>query len=276
MNFRNIVMVFLVVGSFFAINTTPSFAAPEEDKLTGRQIMEKQKELHKVSSEIEFQKMVLVDKSGTKETRDVRRYIQEQEEVDVFRSLIVFLQPADIKGTALLNWQHKDQSDDQWLYLPAQGKMQRIAKGGGRNYFMGTDFTYEDMQSEEFDDYKYTLLKEEPFAEEGTCYVVEAIPATKEKERGSGYSKRVMWLRKDIFLTVKVDFYGRRKKLIKTQTNSAIENVKGTIWRAKKTLMDNFKVKHKTAIMVVKRAVNEEIPAKTFTERFILKGEHTQ
>jgi hypothetical protein len=40
--------------------------------------------------------------------------------------------------------------------------------------------------------------------------------------------------------------------------------------------MDNFKVKHKTAIMVVKRAVNEEIPAKTFTERFILKGEHTQ
>ncbi len=275
MNFRNIVMVFLVVGSFFAINTTPSFAAPEEDKLTGRQIMEKQKDLHKVSSEFEFQKMVLVDKTGSKETRDVRRYIKENE-VDVFRSLIVFLQPSDIKGTALLNWQHKDRADDQWLYLPAQGKMQRIAKGGGRNYFMGTDFTYEDMQSEEFDDYKYTLLKEEPYADEGTCYVVEAIPANKEKERESGYSKRIMWLRKDIFLTVKIDFYDRRKKLIKTQTNSAIENVKGTIWRAKKALMDNHKAKHKTAIMVVKREVNEEIPDKTFTERFILKGEHTQ
>tara|TARA_B100000959_G_scaffold211076_1_gene221832 strand:+ start:152 stop:979 length:828 start_codon:yes stop_codon:yes gene_type:complete len=275
MNFRNIVVVFLVVGSFFAINTTPSFAAPEEDKLTGRQIMEKQKDLHKVSSEFEFQKMVLVDKTGSKETRDVRRYIKENE-VDVFRSLIVFLQPSDIKGTALLNWQHKDRADDQWLYLPAQGKMQRIAKGGGRNYFMGTDFTYEDMQSEEFDDYKYTLLKEEPYADEGTCYVVEAIPANKEKERESGYSKRIMWLRKDIFLTVKIDFYDRRKKLIKTQTNSAIENVKGTIWRAKKALMDNHKAKHKTAIMVVKREVNEEIPDKTFTERFILKGEHTQ
>ena len=54
MNFRNIVVVFLMVGSFFAINATPSFAAPEEDKLTGRQIMEKQKDLHKVSSEFEF------------------------------------------------------------------------------------------------------------------------------------------------------------------------------------------------------------------------------
>ena len=114
MNFRNIAVVFLMGAFFFAINATPSFAEPEEGKLTGRQIMEKQKELHKVSSEIEFQKMVLVDKSGTKETRDVRRYIQEQEEVDVYRSLIVFLQPSDIKGTALLNWQHKDQSDDQW------------------------------------------------------------------------------------------------------------------------------------------------------------------
>jgi hypothetical protein len=136
MNFRNIVVVFLMVGSFFAINATPSFAAPEEDKLTGRQIMEKQKELHKVSSEFEFQKMVLVDKTGSKETRDVRRYIKENE-VDVFRSLIVFLQPSDIKGTALLNWQHKDRSDDQWLYLPAQGKMQRIAKGGGKKLFHG-------------------------------------------------------------------------------------------------------------------------------------------
>ncbi len=276
MNFRNFAVVFLMGVFFFTINAVPSFADPSEGELTGRQIMEKQKELHKVSSEFESQKMVLVDKSGTKETRDVRRYIQEQEETDVFRSLIVFLQPPDIKGTALLNWQHKDQSDDQWLYLPAQGKMQRIAKGGGRNYFMGTDFTYEDMQSEEFDDYTYTLLREEPIADEGDCYVVEALPATKEKQRGSGYSKRIMWLRKDIFITVKVEFYDRRKKLIKTQTNSAFENVKGTIWRAKKTLMDNIKVQHKTAIMVVKRTVNEEIPAKTFTERFILKGEHTQ
>ena len=275
MNFRNIVVIFLMVGFFFTINAATSFAAPAEGKLTGRQIMEKQKELHKVSSEFEFQKMVLVDKTGSKETRDVRRYIQEQEE-DVFRSLIVFLQPSDIKGTALLTWQHKNQADDQWLYLPAHGKMQRIAKGGKRNYFMGTDFTYEDMQSEEFDDYKYTLLKEESCANEYTCYVVEAIPANKEKERASGYSKRIMWLRKDIFFTVKIEFYDRRKKLIKTQTNSAIANVKGTIWRTRKTLMDNHKAKHKTAIMVVKREVNEEIPAKTFTERFILKGEHTQ
>ncbi len=275
MDFRNIVGFFLMVGFYFAINASPSFAAPTEGKLTGRQIMEKQKELHNVSSEFESQKMVLVDKTGSKETRDVRRYIKEHE-TDVFRSLIVFLQPSDIEGTALLNWQHKDQADDQWLYLPAQGKMQRIAKGGKKNYFMGTDFTYEDMQSEEFDDYKYTLLKEEPYANEYTCYVVEAIPANKEKERESAYSKRVMWLRKDIFLTVKIDFYDRREKLIKTQTNSAIENVKGTIWRAKQTIMDNHKSKHKTAIMVVKREVNEEMPDKTFTERFILKGEHTQ
>jgi len=275
MNFRNSVVIFLMVGFFFAINATPSFAAPVEGKLTGRQIMEKQKELHKVSSEFEFQKMVLVDKTGSKEARDVRRYIKEHDP-DVFRSLIVFLQPSDIKGTALLNWQHKDQADDQWLYLPAQGKMQRIAKGGEKNYFMGTDFTYEDMQSEEFDDYKYTLLKEEPFAEEYICYVVEAVPANKEKEHESGYSKRIMWLRKDIFATVKIDFYDRRNNLIKTQTNSALENVKGTIWRAKNAIMDNHKAKHKTAIMVVEREVNEEIPAKTFTERFILKGEHTQ
>ena len=70
--------------------------------MTGRQIMEKQKELHKTSSEYEVQQMVLIDKTGTKEARSLKRYVKEVEK-DVYRSLIVFLSPSDIKGTSLLN-----------------------------------------------------------------------------------------------------------------------------------------------------------------------------
>lgn len=243
-------------------------------EMTGREIMDKQKSLHKSQSEFELQKMILVDKGGEKETRELRRYAKEVE-LDVNQTLIAFLAPSDIKGTALLTWQHKSADDDQWLYLPAQGRMQRIAKGGKKNYFMGTDFTYEDLESEELDDYQYNVLREEDF--EGTpCYVLEAIPATDLVKKESSYSKRLFWVSKDKFTTLKIEFYDRFAKHIKTQTNHDWENVAGTLWRPKKVLMVNHKNSHKTLTGSIQREVNKEIPEQTFTERFILKGSHAQ
>ena len=141
---------------------------------------------------------------------------------------------------------------------------------------MGTDFTYEDMQSEEFDDYQYNTLKEESCGEGQSCYVVEAVPANAIKKRESGYSKRVMWVDKTSFVTVKAEFYDRRKKLLKTQSNSDFKNVSGSIWRGNKSLMENHQNGHKTAIKIVERKFNHDILDKNFTERFILKGEHIQ
>ena len=79
--------------------------------LTGREIMQKKKDLHESTSEFVEQNMVLVSKRGRKEVRKLRHYTQEVEE-DVERVLIVFLSPPDIRGTALLTWEHTDREDD--------------------------------------------------------------------------------------------------------------------------------------------------------------------
>jgi len=261
-----------ILSMLMIITFATSFSAFAE--MTGREILEKQEELHESQTEVEFQKMILIDKSGKKDIREVRRYAKEVE-ADVYRGLIAFVEPADIRGTALLNWQHADQDDDQWLYLPAQGRLQRIAKGGKKNYFMGTDFTYEDLESEEYDDYVYTILREEEL--DGTLFwVIEAVPANDEVKKNSGYGKRIQWVSKTDYTTLKVEFYDRRAKLIKTQTNAEFENVGGTMMRPKKVLMDNHKIEHKTLIGAVSREVNGEIDDETFAERFILKGKHVQ
>ncbi len=243
-------------------------------ELTGREIVDKQKNLHEVKNDFELQKMILVDKKGKKEVREVRRYQKEVED-DVRRGLIVFLSPPNIRGTALLTWEHKDAEDDQWLYMPARGKMQRIAKGGKKNYFMGTDFAYEDLRSEDLDAHKYNRLKDEVYKDQD-CYVVESLPATKDEKKSSGYSKRVMWIKKDNFVTVKMDFYGRRGKLLKTQISVSFVNVKGDVWRADKTLMNHHQKKHKTLVGTVKRDLDSVIPDQNLAERFILKGLHTK
>jgi len=247
-------------------------------ELTGRQVMKQQKEQHKVKTEIGNEIMLLVDKDGSKEKRLLKRYAREVGD-DVHHYLIVFLDPADIKGTALLTWEQKDRENDQWLYLPAQKKMQRIAKGSKKNYFMGTDFTYEDMEPEDIDNFNYTILRSEKLNQdkkESDCYVIEAVPANKEKKRGSGYSKRIMWINKKNLFTLKVEFYDRRARLQKIQTNHALENISGTVWRAKKTLMNHLERKHKTLTGITSRNINTPVKDSIFTERFILSGKHTQ
>jgi hypothetical protein len=264
-----------IILGFFLICFAFDVAA---ETLTGKQVMEKQKELHKVRSEIGDEIMLLVDKKGGKEKRQVRRYAKEIGD-DLHRYLIVFLKPADIRATALLTWEQEERDNDQWLYMPAHKKMQRIAKGSKKSYFMGTDFTYEDMEPEDLDSFNYTILRTEKIThdkQEFECYVIEAVPANKKKARVSGYKRRILWVEKAHLTTLKIEFYDRRNRLQKTQTNHDLKNIAGTVWRPNKTFMKHQEKNHKTLTLITKRVINQPIKSNVFTERFILSGKHVQ
>jgi len=243
-------------------------------EMSGRQIMDEQKTRHEVDSEYVEVVMLLADSKGNKEKRLTKQYNKKLGNGEA-RALLVFLDPADIKGTALLTWDHDKDPSDQWLYLPAQGRMQRIAEGSKKSYFMGTDFTYEDLEPEDMDNYVYTVLKSEDL-DGAACWVVEAVPANDAKKRESSYSKRLLWVRQDNYVTAKVEFYDRRERILKTQTAHDLENVQGTVWRARKTLMDNVSKQHKTVMGLKTRELNKPIDDQVFTERFILKGSHLE
>lgn len=245
-------------------------------ELSGRQIIDEVHDRHEQPHELEEQSMELVSRSGDKETREVRRYSRKGKNEN-FKYLITFLKPKGIRGTALLTWQHKEaeKDDDQWLYLPAYGnKLKRIAKGGRKNYFMGTDYTYEDMISESRDNFQYEILADEQ-ADGHDLYVIKATPNNKSTLKNSGYSYRLLKIRKDIFFIVASDFYDKRGRLIKKQYNTNLKNIKGQTWRANKSVMDNIKKKHKTVVYTRNRTFNEKsTPEKTFKKRFITSKKH--
>ena len=241
------------------------------DKLTARQIMKKQKDMHKTTSEIEFQKMMLIDRKGGKELRELRRYNLETGK-ELYKYLLIFLSPKDIRGTSLLTWQKEGGEDDQWIYMPALGrKLKRMAKGSKKGYFMGTDFTYADLSPEPLDDNAYELLGEEKF-EGQDVWIIESKPVP-AKLKESAYSKKILRVRKDIFFTVDIEFYNPRGKHIKTQSMSGIKKIEGTIHRADKALMDHLKRQHKTVMMVIKRELNAKVDPKIFTESSVIKEE---
>ncbi|MEP4378371.1 MAG: outer membrane lipoprotein-sorting protein [Alphaproteobacteria bacterium] len=261
----------LVAAAAVAVWVSPAGA---QDNLTGRQIMDEVSERHDRPFEFEVQKMTLIDRSGNEEKRDVQRYAREISD-DETRYLMAFHAPSGIRGTALLTWQQDNQDDDQWLYLPAQGnRAKRIAEGGRKNYFMGTDYTFEDLISESRDKFSYERLPDETI--DGTEYfVVDAFPQDATVKAETGYKSRRFFVLKDIFFIARTDYFDRRGRFIKKQAAEQIEQIDGDMYRARISLMDNEKLKHKTRIEVIERTFEEgDVPEQLFHTRFITSNRH--
>ncbi len=177
--------------------------------------------------------MTLRSKTGKTSTRNIRVKTLEVEG-DGDKSLSIFDEPADVKGTAMLTYSHGLEADDQWLYLPALKMVKRINSRNKSGPFMGSTFAFEDLSSQEVEKYSYKFLREEACGE-WQCYVIERTPEYKY----SGYTRQVTWLDKEAYRVVKVEFYDRKKALLKTLVTSDFNQYLGHYWRPGKMDMMN-------------------------------------
>ncbi len=186
--------------------------------------------------------MTLRNKQGDESRRELRlKSLEVQGDGD--KSMTVFDSPKDVKGTGLMSYSHITKSDDQWLYLPALKRIKRISSKNKSGPFMGSEFAFEDLSSFEVDKYEYKYLGEEK-ANGLDSYKSEMIPVYKH----SGYSKIVVWLDKKEFRIQKMDFYDRKKSLLKTQVFEDYKIYLGKYWRAHKNLMTNHQTGKSTTL----------------------------
>lgn len=179
------------------------------------------------------QAMVLRNKQKQESRRVMRIKILEGTD-DGDRSLIVFDRPRDIDGTALLTFTHKSGDDDQWLYLPALKRVKRISASNKSGSFVGSEFAYEDLTSQEVEKYTYKYLRDEKLDGQD-CFVVERYPVAEN----SGYTRQITWIDKAEYRVQKVDYYDRKEALLKTLTFRGYKQYLGKFWRAKTLAMVN-------------------------------------
>jgi outer membrane lipoprotein-sorting protein len=177
--------------------------------------------------------MTLKNKSGDTSTRVIRNKTLEVEG-DGDKTLSIFDEPADVKGTAMLTYSHGLEPDDQWLYLPALKKVKRINSKNKSGPFMGSSFAFEDLSSQEVEKYSYKFIREETCGD-WQCYVVERYPEYKY----SGYTRQVAWIDTEAYRLVKVDFYDRKSALLKSLTASDFNQYLDRYWRPGKMEMVN-------------------------------------
>jgi outer membrane lipoprotein-sorting protein len=178
--------------------------------------------------------MILKNRAGQTSTRKIRSKILEVRG-DGDKSLSLFDTPADVKGTAMLTFSHGLKPDDQWLYLPALKRVKRINSRNKSGPFMGSEFAFEDLGSQEVEKYKYKFLREEPCGKGMKCYVIERIPAYKY----SGYSKQISWIDTKELRLIKAEFYDRKGSKMKTLTSSGYKQFLGKYWRPSTMKMQN-------------------------------------
>lgn len=211
-------------------------------------------------------RMLLIDKGGKKRLRSLISVAKKYG--DTSKSYMRFTSPADIDGTAFLTWENKDRDDDQFLYLPALQRVRRIVSSQKSNRFVNTDYTYEDLQSREVDQDTHTILREEKL-DNYDCWVLKSIPKSADD---SQYSKRIVWVIKEIYLPIKTEFYDKRNRLCKILTGRKIQKIDG-IWTILDAEMKDLKKKHRTLMKTDEIQYNRNVSDEFFTKGYM---KHTQ
>jgi outer membrane lipoprotein-sorting protein len=187
--------------------------------------------------------MTLRNKQGEETKRKIRiRTLEVTTDGD--KSLSIFDDPADVAGTAMLTFSHKTQPDDQWLYLPALKRVKRIASNNKSGPFMGSEFAYEDIGSQEVEKYTYKYLRDEK-CNNMDCFVFERYPV----DENSGYTRQIVWLDKQEYRQQKIEYYDRKNALLKTFTVPEYRKFLENHWRPMEIYMENQQTGKSTRIL---------------------------
>ncbi|MEZ0574761.1 outer membrane lipoprotein-sorting protein [Halodesulfovibrio aestuarii] len=236
--------LFLLLGTIFVI---PALA------ITGKEIALKVDAVD-TSRSGEQDIIMVVKRNDEKLVRTM--HIKKLRGNDCEKQLILFSEPSDVRGTSFLTWGYKDikQNDDMWVYMPEAALVRRISGGGKKGAFMRSDFANEDISRREVDDDKHALVGEEELY--GVkCYVVDMVPVQTDN---TNYMKRRVWVRQDIWLPSRIDYYNKSGAVIKRAIFGGYKQIEG-IWtatrqlmksmqRGTQTLLETRKVRYNTAL----------------------------
>ena len=211
-------------------------------------------------------RMVIQAKGGSTTERLIDQYSKDSPKGK--RAVIVFQKPETVAGTRFLTMENESGADDRWIFLPALGKVRRVAASEGSGSFVGTDFSYDDISSASrsagLD--AHTLLREEEL-DGVVCYVIQSTP----KDNSYQYSKMIQWIAKDTKIIMKIELYDKKNTLVKVAEMSGLKEVQGRLTPTV-TKMTTIAAGTSTTIFMDIIKYDDPIPDSVFTTAYLETG----
>jgi outer membrane lipoprotein-sorting protein len=214
-------------------------------------------------------RMIITAKNGTATERVMDQYSKKDEKGNA-RTVVVFQDPASVRGSRFLTIENSGKEKDQWIFLPSLGKIRRIAASEGSGSFMGSDFSYDDISSTDrkTDQDNHKILRTEKFNGKD-CYVIESS----SKDANYQYSKMIQWIDANNFVIYKIELYDRRGTQIKLLEITEYREVQGRL-APYVTKMTTLSDGTSTSINVMNLKYDDPIPEGVFTTRFLETGRY--
>jgi outer membrane lipoprotein-sorting protein len=215
----------------------------------------------------------LIDRRGSTRTRVTRFF--RRDFGDERRLALFFEEPANLKGTALLTWDHAEpeRDDEQWLYLPALRKSRRVAVEERGRSFLGTDLTFEEMKKETrlaIEDYRWATIGEET-VDGRRCLQLEATPRDDETAEELGYGRVLVRVDAELWIPRLAEYWDPRGEALKTVRLLDVQPVQG-VWTPLRIEAANHQSGHRTHLLFRDVEYGGALPDELFTEAALSRG----
>jgi outer membrane lipoprotein-sorting protein len=175
------------------------------------------------------------------------------------KAVLRFTAPAEVKGVALLVVNHPDRASDQWMWTPAIERDRRIALQDRSTRFFGTDFSFEDLEERDVDQYEYTPGGDDTI-DGAACWKIQSTP---REAKSSQYTRSIVWIRKDNYAVARIENYSK-EQIVRRLNYSDIRNVQG-IWTARLLEMTDLRRGSRTRLTLDKLEYNVPLKEDDFT-----------
>jgi len=229
-----------------------------------REIMSRSIEAVKIKGAESRATLTLMDAKGNSRIRTFECMTKTDEKASVKKLLMRFVDPADVKGTALLTFDYDDKEDAMWIYMPALRKTRRIVSSEKTKSFMGSEFSNADMTAPNLDDCTYRLAGSE-WTDGMDCWMIELVPVDEARKKEIGFSRKVCLIGKSDFVSRKTYYYDFEDRLVKVLTVRRIQAVGAGKYQPVDMEMENMQNKRKSAITLENVISNPTLSDDFFT-----------
>jgi len=210
--------------------------------------------------------MTLKNSRGDLRIRSIKQSIKSEKAIE--KKLMFFTAPADVRNTSFMSWSYSEpgKNDDQWIYLPALKRIKRISSSGSGDYFMGSDFTYDDLGDRQPNEDTHKIIGKET-VDGKKCIIVES----KSVNQGYMYSRTITWVIDSVWIGLKKEFYDEQGELLKTLQVKEYKQING-YWTVLNTEMYNAQKDHTTIMKLADVKFDTGISDDLFSERTMQRG----
>jgi len=204
---------------------------------------------------------------GSSNKISIKRWIFERfGSFGASKAILRFTAPAEVKGVALLIVNHPDRASDQWMWTPALERDRRIALQDRSTRFFGTDFSFEDLEERDVNQFDYKLVGEETFDGQA-CWKIESKP---RESKSSQYTSSVLLIRKDNYVVIQIDNFSK-EKLVRRIHYTDVQQQDG-IWVGRTMEVQDSNRGSRTVMKLEKLQYNIPMKEESFTLEALRRG----